>query len=565
MRGETMGIMRISTLASVAVGAALVAGTAAAQFVPGFSVERVSVAIDGQPNNRSELPAVNYDGSVIGFKSLASNLVVDDTNGMIDVFTYDVRSGETERIPNRAQVEGEANGESYPPALDSEGRIVAFGSAARNLVRGDFNLFPDVFSYDRLTNTTENLTVLADENDEGRLGGGVPDLPPSVSGDGNLVAFVSNSPYFTSIDRNEQYDVFVIDRGTDAVQLVSVTSLSGTGERSGNGPSLGAVISRDGRFVVFCSDASNLTVGGAPGLAGIFRRNIEAGETIQIASLARGTCAQREITPSVSSDGEIIAFTSDQILDDGDDNGTWDVFVWNAGSLSRVSRAYDGGAANGPSSFASISGDGRFVAYQTTASNIVEDDTNNVADVIGYDAWTGISRRISVKQNGEQADRESSAPAISADGIIVAFQSRAALTDDDTNNVLDIYAATNSLSFTPTPTETPTETATATDTPEPPATPTRPANTPSVLPGTATPTRSVDTPTQGPVVTATPTDGGPTRTATRAASPTATTNSGGGGGGGCGCRIDQTANEAAGSWLLAMAPLGWLLLRRRAL
>lgn len=533
------GLARVALIGGVAVGlqAANVAGAQ-----PGYQVERVSVSTEGgNSNGRSELPATNWNGSVVGFKSAASNLVVDDNNGQIDVFVRDRQTSSNERIPNRAQTEGEANGESYPPTLDSDGRIVAFGSAARNLVRGDFNLFPDAYSYDREVDQTTNLTLLLDENDEGRLGGRVPDLPPSVSGNGSLVAFVSDAPHFTTIDRNETEDVFVYDRTTNEISLVSITNLSGSGLRSGNGPSNGAVISRNGRYVAFCSDASNLVTGEPSGVAGIFRRDLEEGRTDYIGSLPRGVCAQRELTPAISENGTSIVYASDP-----DNDGSYDIFLWrDDGSVTRVSVAFDGGAANGSSVFPSISADGRFVAFQTVADNIVPNDTNGAADVIVWDRDSGEARRMSLASGGAEARGDSGAPAISGDGLVIAFQSEAALVDDDTNGLLDIYVSTNTLGFTPTPTETavPTETPEPTSTPEPTLTATSTSAPPTA---TRTPTPTLPAPT----LTRTPTE-----PIFATATPTKKKRHDDDG-----CQIGGADASMAGGWL-ALAPLALLGVR----
>lgn len=532
-------------LAAHLTGIVAIAGLASASPTWGQtpSVERVSLNRDGgDPNDRNELPAVNFDGSIVGFKSLASNLVEGDTNRLIDVYVRDRRAGVNERIPNRGEIEGETNGEAYPPSLDANGRIVVFGSAARNIVRNDFNLFPDVFSFDRAVKRAANLTLVLDQFEEGRLGGRVPDLPPSIDYEGNLVAFVSASPYFTDIDDNETEDVFVYDRRSQTVELISITDLSGTGFRSANGPSGGAVISGNGKFVVFCSDASNLVPGAPRGVANIYRRDLENDVTQHVASLPRGRCLQRELTPAVSASGEWIAYASDP-----DNDGSYDIYLWN-GESRLVSVPAHGDRSDGSSTFPSVSADGRFVAYQTTATNMIHDDTNDDADVMVFDRDTGEVRRVSVRADGSEAGQPSGAPKISGDGRTVVFHSMAPLVGDDGNGELDIYAVSNTLADDPTPTPTATAEATETETPVL-STPTRTATgTFTVAPSTPTPTASIA------VATA-------TRTST--AVPTATKKSARQDDDGC--AIQPRAEATDGAMLVWLGlPVGMLLgLRRR--
>jgi Tol biopolymer transport system component len=523
----------------------------------------ISVARGGeQPNGRSELPAPNFNASVIGFKSAASNLIESDGNGLIDVFVNDRNRQEIERIPRRTSFPPSfPDGESFPPGLDYSGDIVGFASAARNLVRNDLNMQTDAFAYDRNERSTEILTLVLDEVEEGALGGRVPDLPISVSADGNLMVFTSSSDFFVDNARNEVSDVFIYDRSTDQIELISVATLGGGGPRSGNDLSANGSISADGNFVVFCSEASNLTAGTPEDFAGIFLRDRGAGTTSQIAVLQQRRCLQREFTPAVNENGNTIAFTSDLQLDENDDNGVADVFVWHAGSLTRVSQAPGGGAADGPSSFASISANGMFVAFQSQASNLIADDGNGSADVFVVDLADGRIARASETAAGDDFPEPSGAPRISPDGVTVVFQSDAQLAPEDQNPFTDIYAVINVLSFTPTPTPTtPTETPT-----QGPPTSTPVETATSNGGGTPTPSPTFgDFGTLTPVVTATPTTGNgggtPTPTSTRPG------GGGGGGGGGCSCRIDPDTGRPAdpAPWQALLLPVALWLWRRRS-
>src|SRR4029453_10228645 len=159
------------------------------------STTRVSTSTGGgQGNGRSFVPAISADGWYVAFYSDASNLVSGDTNGTRDVFVRDLQRGETTRVS--VSTSGtEANGDSFAPGISSDGRYVAFASAATNLVDGDTNDANDIFVRDRQTNTTTRVSVGYD----GSQANGGSD-PPSLSGDGRLVAFTSAAPNLGSGD-----------------------------------------------------------------------------------------------------------------------------------------------------------------------------------------------------------------------------------------------------------------------------------------------------------------------------------------------------------------------------
>lgn len=579
---------RYGSAAVVAAALSVVLGGAVALAA---DVERITRGFDGsQANGRSELPATNADGTVIVFKSLAANLIESDQNGVIDVFVFDRYAGTIERVPRRPDTRLEPLEMSFPPVVSDDGRFVAFGSAATNLVRGDFNLFPDAYRYDRATETTRNLSLILEFN-EGTLGGRVPDLPPSISADGRFVAFTSASPHIAGIDTNETHDVFVYDADDGTRELISSTRLGVPREQAADGLSGAGVLSPDGRYVAFCSGANNVTVGQPPSQQGIFLRDRAAGTTVHIASLGpqieATSCLRRELMVAVSDDARAIAFTSFLALDPGDTNGAPDVYVWRAddSSISLVSTSVHGGAGNGASSFASISGDGRFVAFQSVATNLTDvSDDNGAADIFIADL---VENRISrvTGLGGEHRSGDSFAPAISRDGTVVVFQSEAAFTPDDSNGLSDIFALVNELSFTPTPTHTLPPTLTPTPTTPPTATlaPATPTPTPTATGGaTATATASATSTADGSgTPTFAPTTGTPNGSGSSTPTPTAT---GGGAGAtatvtgtaigtprgrvgdddGCGCRIDPETGRATSSLpLLGLAFPALLLAARR--
>lgn len=574
---------------------ALLAVPASAQGCPNdAAIERVSIATNGDAGNAlSLLPATSSDGCVVAFKSSASNLVSDDRNEKVDVFVRDRGAGTTERV-SLSDIPGrEANDNSFPPALNGSGRIVAFASLASNILRGDFNMGADVFVYNRDDGTTTNVTLVRDENGDGTLGGGAPDLPPSVSGNGRFVAFSASADFLVPNDNIGHSDVFVYDRDSATTSLISVATVGGQAGRPANADSAGAMISSDGCVVAFTSSATNLVGSDTNEACDVFVRDRCQEITERIAEQRKGVCQGLGFMPAVSADGRLVAFASDANLDGDDGNGVSDVYVRDRGSntTTRISKGPGGETADGPSQFPSISGDGRFVVFQSAASNLGGDGANGKSQIFVADLSTGELRRVSATSGGEAGNNDSTAPQISADGAIVVFQSDASnLVPDDGNGVTDIFAAINPLGPLGLPTATPTPTGPSPTPTGPTATPTGPTRTPTGPTATptgptATPTGPTATPTGGtPTPTRTPTPTGrvptvstPTVPPTNTSRPTAGTPTVGSrtptativhssGGGGCSCRIDPDSGRVADASALpalGVPPLLWVVRRRR--
>ena len=210
------------------------------------------------------------------------------------------------------------------------------------------------------------------------------------------------------------------------------------------------MLSGDGRYAAFESDASNLVPGDTNKSRDIFVRDTQTGTTTRADVASDGTQANTSTdiygTASAAiSGGRYVAFWSWATnLVPGDTNGYPDVFVHDmqTGTTSRVSVASNGTQANGASDSeaAALSSDGRYVAFESDASNLVSGDTNNAGDIDVYDTQTGTTSRVSVASNGTQANSYSTWPAISGNGRYVAFESAASnLVPGDTNKANDIF------------------------------------------------------------------------------------------------------------------------------
>ncbi len=390
------------------------------------TTRRVSVDSAGAEGNGTSFQgfSISADGRFVAFLSYATNLVAGDTNGVADIFVRDRATGTTERVSvDSAGAAG--NGSSFEGSISVDGRFVAFDSAATNLVAGDTNGVADIFVRDRATGTTERVSV----DSAGAEGNGASSVA-AISADGRFVAFLSYATNLVAGDTNGVADIFVRDRATGTTERVSVDSL-GT-QADGESNTFSTSISADGRFVAFSSDAANLVVGDTNGVGDIFVRDRSAGTTERISVDSAGAQGNGSSNrPSISADGRFVAFNSDaDNLVVGDSNGLMgrlDIFVHDraTGTTQRVSIDSAGAEGNGSSNRPSISADGRFVAYRSSSDNLVAGDTNGTFDIFVHDRAAGTTERISVDSLGTQGNGVSNATAISVDGRFVALYSEA--------------------------------------------------------------------------------------------------------------------------------------------
>jgi Tol biopolymer transport system component len=274
----------------------------------------------------------------------------------------------------------QSNNLSQYASMSADGRYVAFQSAATNLVEGDTNNLQDVFVHDRFTGATERVSV----NSSGQevLFGYLGSRDAAISADGRVVAFTSDAADLVQGTTNVWWDVFVHDRMTGVTARVSVDSSGNEGDGSSGGGSLSA----DGRYAAFDSLASNLVA--------------------------------------------------------ADTNSVRDVLVHDrvSGKTERVSVSSAGTEGNEQSFSASISWDGRYVAFSSEASNLVAADTNGAADVFVHDRMTGATERVSVDNLGYEGNRGSGSGVLSSDGRYVGFVSSASnLSPGDDNETADIF------------------------------------------------------------------------------------------------------------------------------
>ena len=391
---------------------------------------RVSVASGGaEATTGSYNPSVSADGRYVAFESYASNLVANDTNDVADVFVRDTLAGTTIRVSVDSSGAQAIGGYSLCPSISVDGRYVAFMSNATNLVPNDTNGTTDVFVRDTQAGTTIRASVGA----AGSQASGGGSYYPSVSADGRYVAFESGASNLEAGDETGA-DIFVRDMLAGTTIRVSVNS-SGAEDR---GRSHDPSISADGRYVAFMSNYID-------GIAGIFVRDTQAGKNTHVDVGPGGIQPNGSSdSASISADGRYVAFRSyASNLVANDTNDVADVFVRDtlAGATTRVSVDSAGNQAlAGDSDSASISADGRYVAFRSYASNLVPGDWNGSFDIFMRDTQVGTTTRVSVASDGAEATNRSEQPAISADGRYVTFESQASnLVAGDGNGRVDVF------------------------------------------------------------------------------------------------------------------------------
>jgi Tol biopolymer transport system component len=247
---------------------------------------------------------------------------------------------------------------------------------------------------------------------------------PAISNDGRYIVFIT-ALALVSDDTNNVADVYLFDRGTRTVARLSVATDGGQSD----GPSFRPQLSPDARYVVFDSLATNLVAGDGNGLADVFRHDRVTGETIRISVASGGAQGTgSSFDAELSDDGNRVVFQSSAFdLIASDTNGTFDVFVRDiaAGTTTRASVTAVGGEADLGAIEPTISGDGRFVAFTSSSTNLIADDTNNVPDIFVRDLTANTTTRVSVSSVGGQANAGCTRASLSHDGGVITFRSAA--------------------------------------------------------------------------------------------------------------------------------------------
>ncbi|WP_421907401.1 DUF4214 domain-containing protein [Mameliella sp.] len=384
--------------------------------VAATELDRISYQAGASPgSNLTVFEAVDLSGAASGDVYVDFQVVSDPTPVQPPAVDY---GGQITQIS--ATASGFFPG-SLGASISADGRYVAFYSAVDNLVPADTNGVWDVFVHDRLTGETTRVSVATD----GTQSNG-PSTTPGISANGRYVVFQSEGDNLIPGGTDGKAGVFVHDLLNHTTTLVSV-STDGT---QANENAFPRSISADGRYIVFASNASNL---GAGDSFNQFVHDRMTGETVTFHSFFSIPPVAIEWStayggpPSISEDQRYVAFASRaENLVPGDTNGEKDIFVYDrvTGEISRVSVTSGGAQGNANSFSAKISADGRYVAFESNADNLVLGDTNGLVDVFVHDRLTGETTRVSVATDGTQGSGYVFLGSISESGRFVSFSAR---------------------------------------------------------------------------------------------------------------------------------------------
>jgi len=329
----------------------------------------------------------------------------------------------------------EANTHSFAPSISGDGRYVAFQSDATNLVTYDSNRFTDVFLHDRYTNQIK----LISRNLAGKSAN-FKSTFPVISQEGHYVVFQSDASDLVADDINQMRDIFIYHISSEKIELVSVNSEG----IQGNAPSSFPVVSSNGRYVAFESDATNLVADDTKNYVDVFVHDRETRETTRVSLSSTGKqLNSSSYGASISGDGRYVVYASDsRSVVSGDTNKVTDVFFHDreTGNNQRLSLNNEGIEGNAASHEPRISLDGQYVVFISRASNLVPNDTNGNEDIFLRNLTTQTTTRISVNNQGQEGDNDSFAPHISGNNHYIVFNSKANnLVNDDDNNTVDVF------------------------------------------------------------------------------------------------------------------------------
>jgi hypothetical protein len=387
----------------------------------------------------SKRAVISDDGSSVVFDSRNANLAPDPNRRVRDVFVRAVASSDTRLIS--APPSGGANGSSLAGALSDDGFVVAFESEATNLVAGDTNGRRDVF----IRPGVAPVALVSRGHDGAPANGDSGEADLSASG--RMMVFSSRASNLVRGDGNGVSDVFVCDLFTGVIRRVS-QSANGAGA---NGSSRAPAISPDGRYVSFYSTADNLTRGDRNDLPDVFLADVESGRVRRVSVSSSERAQNDAVEPpffqvsDVSRGGRYVVFDSDATnLVRRDRRGHTDVFVRDTrrGRTARASRARRA-EANSDSVYPRITPNGRFVTFESFANNLFPTDVPG-ADSFLFDRALELTALLDVPSSGKvkrppHRKQLLQRPSLSADGNVAAFTSFARLVGDDRDRAEDTY------------------------------------------------------------------------------------------------------------------------------
>ena len=404
------------------------------------------------PSGASGIAGLSADGTRILFWSDADDVVMNDTNGVTDIFIRNMTNQSTILVSANTNGVG-GDGASAEATLSADGRYVAFSSGADDLVPGDANQSEDVFVRDLQTSTTTLVSV----NQTGAGSGNADSYSPIITADGQGVLFLSQATDLASVFSVSSGNLFFRDLKSGVTYALTTRGLCAF------------AMTPDGHYVAFTepitainlylwdsqSHARVLTNSAASSFYGVAispdgnRLAWAQGYSLHLLDRAANTnwvfgSALDPLSPSpemdFSGDGRFLAYIAQFTNSPAKEVYLYDL---QTGTNTLLSRAFNGGGpADGDSRSVRVTADGRFIAYRSDADNLVPDDNNGVPDIFLYDRVSGATTLVSTSLFGPfSADDRSLTPVFSADGKTLAFSSWASdLVPGDFNNWSDVFA-----------------------------------------------------------------------------------------------------------------------------
>lgn len=386
--------------------------------------------------------AISFDGRLVLFDTSASNIPGGDSPGVSDVYLWDRTTNSFEWI---SQTNGTpANGTSTGYSLAGNGSFVLFSSRASNLVIGDTNGQPDAFLYDRITNTLERVSLNSQGMELARNS-----IPQNLDDSGGFIVFKTVDSNVLPGDNNNRQDVFIRDRVSGMIWLGAPSYMGGFPQ---DGSSDG-LISGDGSTFAFDSFSSDIVPNDNNSTSDVFYRSFPTGNTIRISLTFTGgpTTAGSEVQ-DISTDGRFIVFTSlSNNIVPGDNNGFADVFVYDTMNLTvtRASLGLSGQEPNAGCGTASISDDGRYVMFESAATNLVANPSMGFGQIYVRDLAQNTTVLVSSDVHGNAGNGFTLSNHIARNGLYGTFNSSAtSLVPRDLNGgIRDVFAVSHGELF----------------------------------------------------------------------------------------------------------------------
>ena len=402
-------------------------------------IDLISVSSSGvQGNSYSSFESISADGQLMTFSSISRNLHPDDRNDELDVFIHDRINGTTELVS--IATDG-TQGDSYSnfSSISADGRFITFSSDASNLVsEPDIAFNRDVFLRDIQLGITTRINPPGNP-----LFRNTSSVHPSISADGRFTAFSTSN-----LTPGNGAVIMVYDRITDTRERIEIPPhRDPRASYYSSYPSINA----DGRYVTFITQVyviENNTLILSEYYLYLYDR-ISA-ELQQINDDLNAKIFEKL---AISDNGQYVVYTSGNELNRPFRRNI-QLYNHKTGVTKKINNPINGGVQETAASFSpGISGNGRFIVFNSELSNLIEDDTNNAADIFVYDQLAQVIKRVNVNPDDSQAENtdypfseDSASPSISSDGEFIGFSSELnTLVDNDTNHTRDAFLAKNPL------------------------------------------------------------------------------------------------------------------------